>query len=481
MSFFILPTIPYQDNIDKLFNVSYFNMSKKNTNVLINKTLYSYLTSIKEKIDSKLFVWDQYKKITNPYEYIHSHIPNTTQSVCKLNPLSRSFFKMIELVNILHLFEGLPLHCKTFHLAEGPGGFIEATSYIRQCEKDTYYAMTLINDKDQNVPGWKKTKHFLSNNPNVIIEKGIDGTGNLMISDNLKYCYDKYNDTMDFITADGGFDFSSDFNNQEVISGKLLFSQIAFAIAMQKKGGNFVVKFFDIFTKASIDMVYFLSMVYNQVYIVKPNTSRYTNSEKYIVCKDFRIDNRNKIVLKMIDIINSFSANETCFIEKIFSNDIPYYYVNKIEEYNAIIGQQQIEYIFSTLSMINNNKYNHFNEIKNIHIQKCIGWCKKFKLPYNKISNYGMNLFNSQSQSQSHNAFYYKNNTTDKTTENIDEANDIVDVDVNDNDNVEGNLMIDDNNEDDFTDSTSFEPTSFANTNDCDYIPEEIECDTSVV
>jgi hypothetical protein len=82
-----------------------------------------------------------------------------------------------------------------------------------------------------------------------------------------------------------------------------------------------------------------------------------------------------------------------------------------------------------------------------------------------------MNLFNSQSQS--HNTFYYKNNTT----ENIDETNDIVDV----HDNVDGNLMIDDNNEDDFTEPTSFEPTSFANTNDCDYIPEEIECDTSVV
>jgi hypothetical protein len=81
-----------------------------------------------------------------------------------------------------------------------------------------------------------------------------------------------------------------------------------------------------------------------------------------------------------------------------------------------------------------------------------------------------MNLFNSQSQS--HNTLYYKN----KTTENIDEANDIVDVNLDVHDNVEGNVMIDDNNEDDFTDSTSF-----ANTNNCDYIPEEIECDTSVV
>lgn len=401
MSFFLLPSIPLQDNIDKLFNVSYTNSNDNTTNSLINKTLYSYLKSLKERIDSKIVLWDKYKKFINPYEYIHSTVPNTSHSVCKLNPLSRSFFKMIELINTLNLFDGFPMYCRTFHLAEGPGGFVEATSYIRQCKYDTYYAMTLIDDENQTVPGWKKSKHFLNNNSNVIIEKGRDGTGNIMNPDNLKYCYNMYNNSIDFITADGGFDFSSDFNNQELISGKLMFSQIAFAFAMQKRGGHFVIKFFDIFTKSSIDMIYFLSMVYNQVYIVKPNTSRYTNSEKYIVCKDFRMDScdyKNRMIIKMYEIMKTFDTNQHLYFESLFSIDIPYYYINKMEEYNAIIGQQQIEYIFATLNMINNHKYNHYNEIKNIHIQKCIGWCKKFKLPYNKMNNYGIvsNLFNSQ-------------------------------------------------------------------------------------
>lgn len=399
MSFFILPVIPLQTNIDILFNVSYFKLSNQNenTNTLINKTLHSYLKTIKERIESKILVWDQYKKITNPYEYIHSHVPNTTQSICKINPLSRSFFKMIELVNTFDLFSGFPKKCNTFHLAEGPGGFIEATSYLRQSKLDTYYGMTLINENDHHVPGWKKTKHFLNNNPNVIIEKGIDGTGNIMKTANLKYCYEKFNDTIDFITADGGFDFSVDFNNQELISGKLLLSQIAFAIAMQKKGGHFVIKVFDIFKKSSIDMIYLLSMLYTSVYVVKPNTSRYTNSEKYIVCKQFRIQNneyRNKIILKIMDIMDTFEQNESNFIEKLFDIEIPYYYTNKLEECNAIIGQQQIENIFATLSIIHNKYNNHFSDIKNIHIQKCIGWCKKYKLPYNKITNYNSSYIN---------------------------------------------------------------------------------------
>jgi 23S rRNA U2552 (ribose-2'-O)-methylase RlmE/FtsJ len=401
MSFFLLPSIPLHDNIENIMNLSYNDDSnkteEKQKNIRINKTLFSYLNEIKQCINSQISVWDKYKKFTNPYEYIHSPIPNTKQSVCKIVPLSRSFFKMIELIHLMNLFENISnssSKCNTFHLAEGPGGFIEATSYLRNCSLDTYYAMTLINDNDQTVPGWKKSKIFLNNNKNVIIEKGIDETGNLMNPDNLKYCYEKYKSTMDFITADGGFDFSADFNNQELISGKLLFCQIAFAIAMQKKGGNFVVKCFDTFTRSSIDMVYILSMLYNQVYFVKPNTSRYTNSEKYIVCKEFRVDNVEKIVYKMIEMIENYNKIQSnVYMERCISIDIPHYFVNKVEEYNAILGQQQIENIFSTLSMINNKYNNHFEDIKNLHIQKCIGWCKKYKLPYYKASNYSNNGF----------------------------------------------------------------------------------------
>ena len=462
MSFFILPYISVKDDIHKLLNVSYFNLSNtevsntemsntevsKNTemsNTIINKTLYSYLKSIKEKIEPKIDLWDKYKKIINPYEYIHSHIPNTKQSICKLNPLSRSFFKMIELVNMLDLFEGFPKNCNTFHLAEGPGGFIEATSYLRQNKYDTYYGMTLINDKDNIIPGWKKTKHFLNSNPNVIIEKGIDGTGNIIKSDNLRYCYEKFNDTMHFITADGGFDFSSDFNNQELISGKLLFSQIAFALAMQKKGGHFVIKCFDTFKKSSIDMIYLLSMFYTKVYFVKPHTSRYTNSEKYIVCKHFNIDNnesRDKLILKMIDIIDAFETQpNTQYIEKLFDIDIPHYYLNKIEECNAIIGQQQIENIFSTLNIINNcNNHNRFTDIKNIHIQKCIGWCKKYKLPYNK--NYGSYINNFKNKFTSLQQFQLNSKST-----NVSVDNDSINVDVSNDNDIEN-----DNDMDTYTD-----------------------------
>jgi hypothetical protein len=140
----------------------------------ISYSLYDYLSKFKKQIEVSLEAWDNIKKYTNPYEFIHTLIPGNKISVSKLKPLSRSFYKMIEIWKIFKLGEVkncsysptqirpiLPI--TTFHLAEGPGGFIEATSHIRKNTQDSYYGMTLLND-DPGCPGWKKSNTFLENN-----------------------------------------------------------------------------------------------------------------------------------------------------------------------------------------------------------------------------------------------------------------------------------------------------------------------------
>ena len=56
-----------------------------------------------------------------------------------------------------------------------------------------------------------------------------------------------------------------------------------------------------------------------------------------------------------------------------------------MEEINAILGQQQIETISTTLNLIDNNKYDRLENLKKNNIQKCIMWCQKYKRPYNKV------------------------------------------------------------------------------------------------
>ena len=69
---------------------------------------------------------------------------------------------------------------------------------------------------------------------------------------------------MDIITGDGGFDFSVDFNQQESTSTRLLFSQICFALSLQKKGGYFILKLFDCFNRSTLDLIYIVYLFYEK-------------------------------------------------------------------------------------------------------------------------------------------------------------------------------------------------------------------------
>ena len=454
--------------------------------VYVSSSIYAHLCDIKHQIEKYQDTWDNIKKFTNPYEYIHSNITGNKTNISKLRPLSRSFYKMIEIVknnNILsryqHTIVNKPeykMGIKTFHLAEGPGGFIEAISYLRGLEyhgngtnyssvldatptgenggnapsaafaassssssiqilkrntefhdeymkeqeylkltrrifenqksdsgggaaaaasasvstaknlygNDRYYGMTLVND-DPICPGWKKTRAFLESHPNVIIENGADNTGNLISLENFLYCAEKYKNKMDIVTADGGFDFSVDFNHQETMATKLILCEVFYALALQKQGGSFILKIFDVFHKATVDILYILSYYYDHVSIMKPYTSRIANSEKYVICQGFKITDSTQIIQQFATIFDSIQKSSS---GDVLSSLLPFehdlYFLNKIEDMNAMVSFQQIENITSTLSIITNHRNSEkLEQYKRANVNKCIAWCEKYEIPHN--------------------------------------------------------------------------------------------------
>jgi len=382
-------------------NFLYQGENEHKNDVYISKTLQNYINAAKTEIDKYSIEWDKVKKITNPYEFIHTQIPNSKISISKYKPLSRSYFKFIELANIFSLITDNESNTtiNSFHLAEGPGGFIEAMVNLRKNTEDNYYGMTLLNS-DINVPGWHKSQHFLHKHSNVVIERGSSGDGDLLNSDNLEYVYNKYKNSMEIVSGDGGFDFSVDFNKQESVSAKLIFAQICYALMIQKKGGSFVLKFFDTFSRASVEMIYILNIFYDNVYIIKPCTSRYANSERYIVCKKFKKTNMSPYLQTFKYIIDKMSSN--IYVNQLLNIELPYYYISRLEEINAILGQQQLESIISTLALIQNNSKENENKIEQIttnNIQKCNNWCIKNNIGFHKMVS---------SSSSSHDIFFEK-------------------------------------------------------------------------
>jgi 23S rRNA U2552 (ribose-2'-O)-methylase RlmE/FtsJ len=372
-----------------------YNINASDLKLIINKkinydnnlcSLKKYLSKIKGLIDNHLLDWDNVKKYTNSYEFIHTVIPNQKISISKIKPISRAFFKLIEIYNTHDIFvNNIPI--KSFHLAEGPGGFIEATAYIRDNLNDKYHGMTLIND-NTNTPNWKKAENVLNTYKNIKIENGADNTGNLYNHLNLLHCKKKYKNSMNIITADGGFDFSNDYNNQEINAYRLIFTQITYAIIMQKYNGHFILKIFDIFEKCTTEILYILSCFYKKIIICKPDTSRVANSEKYIVCKFFKYSDTENISKKFINIIKVLEKvdfNEYT-ISSMLNIPIHFYFIKNVLEINAILGHQQIENILYTIKIITykDRKHEKILSLKHNNIQKCISWCNDNNIPYNK-------------------------------------------------------------------------------------------------
>lgn len=377
MTYYILPRTHH----DTYKHLTHVPVIETNVKPAVSNMLSHFLSNIKERIHMKERFWDIYKKYTNPYEYIHTIVPIKKKSVAKHKPLSRSYYKMVEILHIFRFSWKMPI--QTFHLAEGPGGFIEAIVKLNHNVENKHYGMTLLGDQS-DIPAWKKSSLFLRDNPNVLLEHGKTGTGDILQIENFVYVVQKYGSSMDFITADGGFDFSTDFNQQEITIGPLLYAQIAYAVCLQKKGGSFVLKIFDSFMQSTIDLLYFLSSVYATVAIIKPQTSRYANSEKYVVCSGFLIEDSSNSPI--------YSALHTAFSKQISERylNIPIqnFFLQKMEEYNAIFGQKQIQNIHYTLSLIDHkNKSEKIEHLTKTNIQKCVDWCIKNGEPINDMTS----------------------------------------------------------------------------------------------
>lgn len=105
MSIFLLPKIIHTvGSNEKNQNDIYFKMTKEIPDILISHSLYNSLCQVKIQIEKNDIAWDICKKITNPYEFIHTIVPGYKTQVSKMMPLSRSFYKMIEISTIFNLY-----------------------------------------------------------------------------------------------------------------------------------------------------------------------------------------------------------------------------------------------------------------------------------------------------------------------------------------------------------------------------------------
>ena len=346
-----------------------------------NSALQTLVTLYKDKINEyyKNKLWDKYKKISNEYELVFTS-PNTTSNISKYNPVSRSFFKLWE---VLYDFEDKVMKqrdMKAVFLAEGPGGFTEAFLKKRAAFNDECYGITLKSNNNKNIPDWK-----IHQFEKFKVCYGKDGTGNLYNIDNIEHFKDYVGEhACDFITADGGFDFSSDFNNQEDLSIRLILSEVLLALLIQKLGGCFLLKVYDCFNDHTIQIINILKAFYKHIYFIKPLTSRPANSERYLLCTDFHMDDAQlyqHVVQSLRQKITHFTGNEKDIVENMPVDKGVLYH---IVLYNFYYSMRQVYYIQRTINYINffRNKQDDtvLHALLEKHTKKSKDWCGKYNI-----------------------------------------------------------------------------------------------------
>lgn len=322
--------------------------------------------------------WEYYKKIINPYEFVYTQkkYEDFPESLCLTKPLSRSYFKMIEILYVSGFFTTCEHHfIRSAHVCEGPGGFMEgfidANSHYKRMPK-SINAITL-KPKQPNIPGWKRASYFLQKNKRIInIDYGEDGTGDILLYENQNHFIKSCPDKVSLFTGDGGFDFSVDYKNQEESIFPLLIASTRIGFEVLREGGYFVLKFFDLYNSATVELLYILSLHFKSWTLYKPATSRPCNPEQYFIGKEFKGASKD-----MLEYLRSISKDNNHISHIATPTEM---FINEIEEMRTVIVKRQIEYLKSVFNLIEGGNDIIIKSLIKGHITESYKWCRKFNI-----------------------------------------------------------------------------------------------------
>jgi 23S rRNA U2552 (ribose-2'-O)-methylase RlmE/FtsJ len=320
-------------------------------------------------------IWKKVRWYINEYDFL-----------VKDPIINRAFYKYWEIINVFDVFDKYSDTDTIFHCAEAPGGFIQGSNIYLQLEsfnqvhleeslvdEDGFtrvknkksknnkvykiYTISLNKDlpqyKTYNLPSYNKRVV----NKNICVTYGKDNTGDINNLGNIHHIKNLINNDGSYlVTADGGFDEGTDFNNKEQLHYHLILNEIYSALYLQKQGGTFILKVFDIFTTTSIHLLYLLNLVYGEIYIYKPKTSRPTNSEKYIICKNFQLIDKTRVLHILKQLSEDFKTQKKYTSFTLFDN-IPKSFIDKIHHMNTALLNKQCDSLQKAIKLCENEAF----------------------------------------------------------------------------------------------------------------------------
>ena len=365
MNYYILPKNNLNTDIFLSLNFEQIKPVISYSLIYYLNDTYTNLLKLEEQLEltntNRLSI-EYINKIVNPFEFIHTNVPGTILSVSKVKPESSLFFDLMEIFQMCYITDFLSDKFK-INIANFTPNFTSSNYLLNMLREEN--EDTMINE-------------FFDYD--ILCEKYIKN----MIPIKIDLLIFEFKDE-DYIDI-----------NQYIKNVLLTFYII---VKYQSSNGICIIKLDNIFYKVIIDIILLLTGIYEKVYLIKPTISKITKGERYIICSNLNSELVNKTNIfeqlekKLKDYLlnNLFNSNQN--IHSFLKNEIPYYFLNKIEESNAIIGQQQLESYNQIINIFKNkNKEEKIESLKRSHIQKCVQWCEKNQIPHNKFTD-KINIF----------------------------------------------------------------------------------------
>ena len=186
---------------------------------------------------------------------------------------------------------------------------------------------------------------------------------------------------MDYITGDGGFDFSMDYDAQEQTIYPLLVASVRTGFEVLTHGGLFVLKFFDIYYPGTQDLLYFLSQHFQQWTLYKPATSRPCNPEHYFIGMRFRPPST-----EVMETLRRWSK-EACLGNsppRLYDGPLTHSFMDSIHRVIRTSVSKQTSYLEKVFALLEVPISSRDSQIKTMlkrHEVISYQWCKAFSVP----------------------------------------------------------------------------------------------------
>lgn len=381
-----------------------------------------------EDIDRKK--WEVLRELINPYAFVSKKNRYLTNPLVEIS-VTRSFFKTYEMIwdlNLLSTDEPQRILCFLSDL-----GGIASSVLHRRREIVGDQIMCIKSGKASRGRGkkskevsigqdWEALANTITSYPDdfpelEIVEKfsdeEVDHTQvllelveDLTSTETLATISSSFNnEKIDFIVADatipvtglwGEFGDSPKNNNyQEQINNLLTLGECITALSLQKPGKEsvFILKLFDSMSKFTVKLMYLVSMIYNNVRICKPYTSRPASSERYVLCQGFKglsEESIRHLVSLWQGVKEDFSKHDvtTNSFQKygLYLSDLDN--VASSDEFDASISNVNVEFLKTQVRKITealemNKSAVYETDVKRLEVETVKNserWCEEYQL-----------------------------------------------------------------------------------------------------